>query len=88
MKVTWENYRELNTKVERTVLWFKEDDIFGNLRVMVHYQGGKIEPIGIDDVSVLQALVSKIKRPVDDERIKKMGLKIAELNKKLKNDNN
>ncbi len=70
-------------KIIKRVLWFREDDIFGTLRVMVHHESGRIEPQKIDDATSLQILVSKMKRPVDDERIKKMGITIAELNKKL-----
>jgi len=87
-KFFYENRQDLNKIIMGRVLTFSQDDIFGTLRLAEHYEGGKIILHEFNDVSALQKLVNNLKRPVSDkekdERIRKMGETISELNRRLK----
>jgi len=82
--------REITNKmVNFREFWFDEDGPMETMRVMEVYDGGKIVPLKIDSAPALEKLISKIKRPGQndnekDERIKKMGETISELNRRLK----
>ena len=78
----------MSKKVKFRELWFREEDPMGTLRVMEVYEGGQIVPLKIDVSPAFQKLLSQVKRPDEDKdkRIKEMGMKIAELNRKLKGD--
>lgn len=79
--------REITNKVVSfRELYFEEENPIATLYVMEHYDGGFVVPLKIHASDKFQKLLSQIKKPEEDkdQRIKEMGIKIAELNKKLK----
>lgn len=75
-----------NQVVSYRELFFEEDAPMETLYVMEVYEGGRVVPLKINSSLAFQKLLSKVKKPEEDkdERIKKMGQTIAELNAKLK----
>ncbi len=81
--------KEWNKIVESTELVFDEKAPLTDLYVVIQYKGGKIETLSVDGSKSLDKLISSFKRPGQsleekDDRIRKMGIQIAELNRKLK----